>query len=91
MNRSSNLSAIILSLFILLIIQSCKKSTDIINTGPELLSVSSNIVTLNDEVVLTGKGFSTNDADNVVKLDDQQVEVFNSSATQLSIKIRESE
>lgn len=89
MKKPFKFSAIVVSIFILFIIQSCKKEQDTTPVGPELLSVSSTSVTLNDEVVVTGKGFSTNDADNVVKLDDQQVEVFNSSSTQLSIKIRE--
>jgi hypothetical protein len=78
-------SGLILCFFILCLTQSCKK--DPATVDPALISISENSVTQNDEVKVTGQGFSTTLTDDVLKLDNQAVEILSASSTQITIKI----
>jgi hypothetical protein len=84
MKNHLKLSGLIFCAFILCLIQSCKKDSSV---DPALISVSENSVTHNEEVTVTGQGFSSTLTDNVLKLDTQPVEIVTASATQIKIKI----
>ncbi|HET7000916.1 MAG TPA: IPT/TIG domain-containing protein [Puia sp.] len=72
---------------ICVLVQSCKKN-DSAPPAPATLSISSispKSDTIGARIVITGSNFSTNPADNIVKLNDEVAEVISATPTQLTI------
>ncbi len=82
------LPALLCLVSICLLIQSCKKNDSAPpSSSPSISSISPLSDTIGAKIIITGSNFSTNPANDIVKLNDEVVQVVSATATQLTIII----